>query len=121
MQLSAVTAVAGVALPLCCPGFLSSSSFCSRVPLCVSESCTWSLMLSLCLQLFCGGKQGLHLGLTWVLTTQSYCIGYGVYHHQSDGLRIKIGILVASLWGCGENPREKTSMIITQDKTFLSQ
>lgn len=51
-------------------------------------------------------KAGLALGLTWALTTQSYCIGYGVYHCQSDGLCIKAEILVASLWGCGENPRE---------------
>ena len=52
-------------------------------------------------------KAGFAFGLTWVLTTQSYCIGYSVQHCQSDGLRTKIGILVASLWGCGENPREK--------------
>lgn len=51
-------------------------------------------------------KAGFALGLTWALTAQSYCIGSGVYHCQSDGLCIKIRILVASLWGRGENPRE---------------
>lgn len=104
MQLSAVWAVAGVAVPLCCR-VLSSSSFSVGCP-CVSLGLVLVLDAFSLSSALLWRKAGFALGLTWALTTQSYCIGYGVYHCQSDGLCIKAGILVASLWGCGENPRE---------------